>query len=137
MSGLNSGKKKAMILLQIYIDSDNWLITNLIRRYISSLNYIATGIQSKISYLCTSQYSKEYKDMKSTKQVNYCVYILLRVTANVLITFNIIGYEINHLMTMATHNTPIWPIISTLIWFQRKYHTAYYLIDILWNFSIV
>ena len=29
--------KKGMILLQIFIDSDNWLTKNLIRRYLSSL----------------------------------------------------------------------------------------------------
>ena len=51
--------------------------------------------------------AKEYKDMESTNQVNYCVQKVLRVTVKVLITSNIVGFEINHLMTMATHNTPI------------------------------
>jgi len=39
-----------MIVLQIYIDSDNWLTANLIRRYLSSLNYVAIEMQSKISF---------------------------------------------------------------------------------------
>jgi len=43
--------KKGMILFQIYIDNDNWLTKNLIRRYLSSLNNVAIGTQSKISYL--------------------------------------------------------------------------------------
>jgi len=60
-------------VLQIYLDSDNWLTTNLIRRYISSLKYVAIGMQSKISYLHPSPCSKQYKDMKSTNQFNYCV----------------------------------------------------------------
>jgi len=98
--------KKGMILLQIYLDSDNWLTTNLIRRYLSLLNYVAIEMQSKISYLHPSPCNKEYKDMKNTNQVNYCVLLVIRVTANVLITFNIIGYEINHLMAMATHIYP-------------------------------
>ena len=65
--------KKGMILLQIYIGSDNWLATNLIGRYLSSLNYVTIGTQSKISYLHPSPCSKEYKDIKNTNQVNYCI----------------------------------------------------------------
>ena len=58
--------KKRMILLQIYIDSDNWLTANLIRRFYSSFNYIAIEMLCQISYLHPSSYNKEYKDMKSS-----------------------------------------------------------------------
>ena len=57
---------KGMIQLQVYIDCDNQLTTNLIRILFSSFNYVAIGMLSQINYLHPSPYSMEYKDMKST-----------------------------------------------------------------------
>jgi len=50
--------------------------------------------------------------------------------ANVLIKFNITGYNLKRLII-----PPIWLIIQALTWLQWKYHTSYHLNEIFWNFS--